>query len=307
MRISSQLLLAMTVTTLLAVGATSYAAIKIASNSLEQSYFEKLSLLADMQANQIARTLKRLDQSLIGDGPINSSVLPIIHNQIGLGDTGEVLLIDADGKVMARSGNPDAGQPGNGKIDLSSIEFAKNGDISTGIIMLPHNTTPQVSSLVSSLVSVANINSGNLNWKIVATIDRNEALAGVTTMTQWIAAITLLALMGILSFTLWFAKSLARPIIAVTHSMQTLTTDNTNFVLFEHDRKDELGAMIRSVNAFRLATLAKAHMDQGEQAGTDYTDEDPAIQANSLKNTAEIMKYADTSSYGKSSDDWDEL
>lgn len=307
MRISSQLLLAMTVTTLLAVGATNYAAIKIASNSLEQSYFEKLSLLADMRANQIARTLKRLDQSLIGDGPINSAVLPIIHNQSGFGVSGEVLLIDAYGKVMARSGNPDAVQPGNEKFDLSSIEFAKNGDISTDITNLPHNTTSQVSSLVSSLVAVTNINLENRDWKIVATIDRNEALAGVATMTQWIIAISLLALMGILSFTLWFAKSLARPINAVTHSMDTLSTDNTNFVLFENDRKDELGAMIRSVNAFRLATLAKAHVDQGEQDGTDYADEDPAIQANSLKNTAEIMKHADMASYGKGSDDWDEL
>lgn len=85
MRISHKLLLAMFFATLLAIGATSIAAIYVASESLEKSYKEKLSAISDGRRNQLETYFKGLNtefSNLAKDKTILGAL-----NMLGLGIT----------------------------------------------------------------------------------------------------------------------------------------------------------------------------------------------------------------------------
>lgn len=64
MRLSHQLLLAMSLTTVIAIGATSYTGIQMASSSLENAYQQKLSAIADGRRNQLETFLEGVDDNL---------------------------------------------------------------------------------------------------------------------------------------------------------------------------------------------------------------------------------------------------
>lgn len=64
MRLSHQLLLAMSLTTVIAIGATSYTGIRMASSSLENAYQQKLSAIADGRRNQLETFLEGVDDNL---------------------------------------------------------------------------------------------------------------------------------------------------------------------------------------------------------------------------------------------------
>lgn len=64
MRLSHQLLLAMSLTTVVAIGATSYTGIKAASGSLEEANNEKLSAIADGRRNQLETFFMGVDDNL---------------------------------------------------------------------------------------------------------------------------------------------------------------------------------------------------------------------------------------------------
>lgn len=64
MRLSHQLLLAMSLTTVVAIGATSYTGIKAASGSLEEAYNEKLSAIADGRRNQLETFFQGVNDNL---------------------------------------------------------------------------------------------------------------------------------------------------------------------------------------------------------------------------------------------------
>lgn len=78
MRLSHQLLLAMSLTTVVAIGATSYTGIKAASSSLEESYNEKLSAIADGRRNQLETFFKGVDDNL-GSLANNDSMLAALN------------------------------------------------------------------------------------------------------------------------------------------------------------------------------------------------------------------------------------
>lgn len=64
MRLSHQLLLAMSLTTVVAIGATSYTGIKAATGSLEEAYNEKLSAIADGRRNQLETFFQGVNDNL---------------------------------------------------------------------------------------------------------------------------------------------------------------------------------------------------------------------------------------------------
>lgn len=78
MRLSHQLLLAMSLTTVVAIGATSYTAIKVASGSLEVAYNDKLSAIADGRRNQLETFFEGVDDNL-GSLVNNSRILAALN------------------------------------------------------------------------------------------------------------------------------------------------------------------------------------------------------------------------------------
>lgn len=84
MRLSHQLLIAMSLTTIIAIAATSITSIFVASDSLEKAYQEKLSAIADGRRNQLETYLEGLDDKLGGLAKNDISLAALNMFKIGI-------------------------------------------------------------------------------------------------------------------------------------------------------------------------------------------------------------------------------
>lgn len=84
MRLSHQLLIAMSLTTVVAIAATSITSVFVASDSLEKAYQEKLSAIADGRRNQLETYLTGLDEKVGALAKTNTSLAALNMFKIGM-------------------------------------------------------------------------------------------------------------------------------------------------------------------------------------------------------------------------------
>lgn len=134
----------------------------------------------------------------------------------------------------------------------------------------------------------------------------------------WIAGVAALALLAVLNFAILAARLSSRRIQIAQLQVQELALGNTHFVVRTDKQNDELSELSRSIEALRLKTAEQnrplSDTDDELKAlniktanETDVSMTSPDIQANSLKNTAEIMRFAALPTYQKDGGDWDDV
>ncbi len=84
MRLSHQLLIAMSLATIIAIAATSITSVFVASDSLEKAYGDKLSAIADGRRNQLETYLQGLDDKLSGLAKNEVSLAALNMFKIGI-------------------------------------------------------------------------------------------------------------------------------------------------------------------------------------------------------------------------------
>jgi hypothetical protein len=100
--------------------------------------------------------------------------------------------------------------------------------------------------------------------------------------------------------------------------LQELIKGNTNFVVYRDKQKDEFSNLSHSIEALRIRIAEQNRLpsDTDDElkalniktaSETDVSMTSPDVQANSLKNTAEIMRFAALPAYSKDSNDWDDV
>ncbi|WP_236025180.1 methyl-accepting chemotaxis protein [Arenibaculum pallidiluteum] len=76
------------------------------------------------------------------------------------------------------------------------------------------------------------------------------------------AGLGILATTIVLGLCVWaVARSLARPLQSLTRTMQDLASGDTSVVLADLDRRNELGAMARAVEVFRVGAIERAKLE----------------------------------------------
>lgn len=134
----------------------------------------------------------------------------------------------------------------------------------------------------------------------------------------WISGVAALALLAVLNFAILAARISSRRVQIAQLQIQELVKGNTQFVVRTEKQNDELSELSRSIEALRLKTAeqSRPHSDTDDELKalniktaneTDVSMTSPDIQANSLKNTAEIMRFAALPTYQKDGGDWDDV
>jgi methyl-accepting chemotaxis protein len=217
----------------------------------------------------------------------------VLKNRIGLGETGESLLVGPD--FLLHNDSP----------------FSKDNDV-----LKTTYHTPQVEAALSgkpspvarvseyrnlTMLAVANpVSFEGHNWALVTTIGEDEAMAPLTGMRNSIligggAVLALAVILGLL-----FSRSIARPISRLTRTMDGLAQGDLEVEVQGKDRQDEIGAMARSVEVFRENALKVASMTEEERAGSEQRRIERAAMMQSLqRGFGEVMDAAVEGDFSK--------
>ena len=189
----------------------------------------------------------------------NAKIDAIFGNSKGLGETGETVLVRADGTVLTdstRTPEPDALKV---RLDIANLPV---GSEAHGIITDAAGTELYAAGSPLSF--------GGADWSVVAKITRAEATAGLMRGTLIVLGLTAAIIgLAILAATI-FSRALTRPIHQLVEAMTALAAGNTDIALPKENRADEIGDMVRSVAVFRTAALEKAALERSSTEARDH-------------------------------------
>ncbi|WP_421852366.1 methyl-accepting chemotaxis protein [Oricola sp.] len=182
----------------------------------------------------------------------------LMSSVIGLGETGETLLLRSDGLFIADAVRTPENDVLKTDLDIPEIRALDNQNVITA-------ETTRYRDMKAN-VALARVGFQGANWIVAAIMDEREVLAGVTAMRNTVFAIALALLAAAIAASVWFSRSLTRPIAALVGDMKTLADGNTEIALAGAERNDEIGDMVRSVVVFRDAAVDKQRLEAEAQA-----------------------------------------
>ena len=186
----------------------------------------------------------------------------LLGNRLGLGQTGETLLVGSDHLLRNDSTFSDADDVLKTNYTSPQVDAALAGNI------LPVATVTSYRSM--PMLAVANpVSFEGHNWALVATIAEAEAMAPLLNMRNSIllGSAIVLALATIIG--LLFSRSVSVPISRLTKTMDRLAQGDLAVEVKGKERSDELGAMARSVEVFRENAAKVEAMTDEERAGSE--------------------------------------
>jgi len=231
-------------------------------NDLAFADFEPFAPAAGLPASFFAKPVFNAQARKIG---VVAFRLPsealdrVVGDRTGLGETGEVIVVGADGLLRSDS----IFTPAN---DALATGFA--GPVLQAAVGGLHTIGETTDyRAMPMLVAGAPIATKGEPWAAVAVMGRDEVLAPVANMRNMMLAIGagLLALVAVLS--LLVSRSITRPITRLTGTMETVAAGDFDAEVPGTSRSDELGAMARAVEVFRengrrISQMTQAEADQ---------------------------------------------
>lgn len=176
--------------------------------------------------------------------PINA----IMGSQAGMGEGGQSFLIGPD--RLMRSDSPldeeksvknSFAHPEKGSVETEAATLALKGERGYATMTDYHGH--------SSLTAYAPIDLGHFKWGIIAEVDEDEGLAGVTSMTQKLLLASGVIAVLLALFAWWLSRVIAKPILELGATIQQ-ASDRGDFSLsVNNDYNDEIGKTARAFNA----------------------------------------------------------
>ncbi|MCW5720337.1 MAG: HAMP domain-containing protein [Devosia sp.] len=174
----------------------------------------------------------------------------------GLGRSGEVVVVGADGLLRTETPRTEATDVLETRLTSGAVEAALSGLASEG--------TSQDFRDEPMVLRALKVSVGAVDWAVVAAQPEAEANAPVSEMRNMILGLTagLLALAALVGYL--FARSISQPISRLTGTMETLAQGDLGAEIEGAGRRDEIGAMARAVEVFRENGLKVAQMTEAE-------------------------------------------
>ncbi|MCI5049117.1 MAG: methyl-accepting chemotaxis protein [Rickettsiales bacterium] len=172
----------------------------------------------------------------------------------GLGESGEIYIVGEDYLMRSQSRFDEENTILKTKVQSSTVVRALSG--STGIDVVEDYRGVDVYSAFTPF------EYGGATWAMVAEIDVDEAMASVDDMviTSFIVAIVQILVMSVIAY--FAARTIAGPIININSVLAELAAGHLGVDIPCTERKDEVGDLARSAEAFREAGLEKAKLQE---------------------------------------------
>jgi methyl-accepting chemotaxis protein len=200
----------------------------------------------------------------------------IMSTRLGLGETGETLLVGEDLLMhndSAFTAEADALVTG---YDTPQVRAALAGE--TPPVAVTTGYRDQAMLAVATPVTFEGV-----TWALVATIAEDEAMAPVSTMRNWILILGGIALAVVALIGLVFSRAMTRPITRLTGTMEALAQGDYTVEVEGAERQDEVGAMARAVQVFRENGMRVEQMTAGEREASEKRRVDRAEMMDELQ------------------------
>ncbi len=212
-------------------------------------------------ASFIARAVYDQNDQQIG---VVSFQMPIsvinafMQSAVGLGETGEVLLVGEDRLMRSDSRLSEASTILAKWVDAPAIDAIFAGE-TTG------RSDNDINHLDNEVRTYARgIEFLGIKWALVAQITEDEVSAGLTAMRNIIALITVTLITLITGAGVYLARQIANPISQTTDAMNRLAAGETEMEVANGDRKDEIGEMARAVEIFKQNAVERAALEAAQ-------------------------------------------
>ncbi|WP_342154823.1 methyl-accepting chemotaxis protein [Methylorubrum sp. SB2] len=169
----------------------------------------------------------------------------------GLGQTGQVVAAGPDGLLRSTplSGGIKAGAPLSA-IGIEKAQIAqRNSQGHSFDFDGPDGRT---------MAAVASVSVLGAPWSVVAEQSEAEAVAAVRSLSVTLAVIGLIVLLGTAGIGLWLARSIVRPLGALTRALERLAARQSVDEVPGSRRADEIGDIARAVVTIRDVSLEDA-------------------------------------------------
>ncbi|MEO7221154.1 MAG: HAMP domain-containing protein, partial [Devosia sp.] len=178
----------------------------------------------------------------------------------GLGQTGEAVIVGADGLMRSQSVFSDDPNVLVTPLRGSVVDAAIAGERASGALQMFGR---------EMIALAAPFEFDGTKWAVVATQTEAEVLAPVTNMRNAMLGVgaALLAIAAALG--LLFSRSVTRPITSLTGTMKALAEGKLDAEITGAKRSDEIGEMARTVEVFRENALKITSMTDEERAASE--------------------------------------
>jgi methyl-accepting chemotaxis protein len=175
----------------------------------------------------------------------------IMQTEAGMGETGETYLIGEDLLMRSDSRFSEESTILARTVDTVTARAAMAGE--SGVAEVPdYRGVPVVSAYGS-------IEFEGVRWGILAEADEAEVLAPVKAMQWFLILAGLVILVAVAILGVLFARSITKPLAAMTRTMGELADGHLEVDIPATDRHDELGDMAQAMGVF------KAHFQDMEE------------------------------------------
>jgi methyl-accepting chemotaxis protein len=182
----------------------------------------------------------------------------ITNGAVGLGKTGEALLVGSDGMLRTSPRMHPELVTANARLDsqalrdsLQSKEDVFGTDVGFGGGARFAMATP--------------VRDAGVDWTLVVSVSEAEAMEPVVVLRNLVVGLTAGVLLATILISVFLSRSISLPIAKQTKTMQTLAQGDLNVEIVGTHRPDEIGHMARAVEVFRENGLKMLEITSREQ------------------------------------------
>ncbi len=184
----------------------------------------------------------------------------VVQDRQGLGETGETLVVGADGTLRVDSIFDEENNILKTRLDSPVIESAIAGTSAQGFMSTYRNT--------DMLVAAAPV-ATSPGWAVAGLMAKSEAFAPIDTLRNTMLAVGCALLLIAAGLGLLFSRSVTQPISRLTGTMKALAEGNLDVEIKGAQRTDEIGDMARTVEVFRDNALKINAMTDEERKASE--------------------------------------
>lgn len=206
----------------------------------------------------------------------------IFNNRVGLGETGETRLLNADARFITASPVSPGGAVLEEKLDQPVIRAALDGKAQTGAVIGAQGTR---------LAAVMPLTFAGNQWAIAALMQESEALNALSHLRNVILIITACMVVAAIAAAVFFSRTITNPIRDLVSAMTGLAGGDTSVELKGEGRRDELGDMARSVAVFRDAAIEKMALQSAADRDRQTAEQERQLrEATRTQETARLQQ-----------------
>ncbi|WP_417688784.1 methyl-accepting chemotaxis protein [Roseibium sp.] len=188
----------------------------------------------------------------------NDFLESVANNRDGLGETGQVYLVDDKGTLITNQPLASEQTALTKTVSGDVISSALAGNVAKGTLVGDDG--------VAKLAVAAPLTFGSDNWAIVSERSVDEAMASVVEMRDSMVISTLITVAIAAVIALFFSRSITRPLAALVTALEQIAQGDTSTDIKAAERGDEIGDIGRAVLQIRQNSVEEHEQRAAEDA-----------------------------------------